>query len=70
MTERRTYKYSFRVDGKVVCRGFTIDLKRREQEHRLRWPTGHIEQIGSPTTHEEAWNWEREQNGLRSDSAA
>ena len=69
MAERRTYKYGFRVDGKVVCRGFTIDLKRREREHRRRWPNGRIEQIGLPTTHEEAWKWEREQNGRCSDSA-
>lgn len=70
MAKRKTYKYGFKVDGKVVCRGFTIDLERREQEHRRRWPRGHIEQIDSPTTHEEAWNWEREQNGHRSGSAA
>ena len=67
---RRTYRYHFKVDGDTVHSGFTIDLERREREHRRRWPTGHIEQVGPPTTHEEAWYWERQQTARRTDSAA
>ena len=61
MTARATYKYRFKVGGKVVHCGITADLKRREQEHQRRWPTGRIEQEGPVTTREEAWKWERQQ---------
>ena len=54
----------------MVHYGFTIDLGRREREHRHRWPTGHIEQIGPPTTHEDAWNWEKQQIKRIRDSVA
>ena len=63
MSTKTTYKYHFKVHGKVVHSGITIDLKRREREHRRRWPTGQIEQVGRRTTREEAWNWERKQPG-------
>ena len=65
-----TCKYVFKVNGETVLRGFTIDLKRREQEHRPRWPNGRIEQVGHPTTHEDAWNWARQQSEPLSDTAA
>jgi len=64
------FKYRFKVDGKVVHSGTTTDLKRREREHRRRWPEGHIEKVGSATTREEAWNWERRQLGRRFSSAS
>lgn len=70
MSTRKSYRYHFKVDGKIVYRGFTIDLERREREHRQRWPTGHIEQVGPPTTHEEAWHWQRQQTGNHPGSAA
>ena len=70
MATQRTIRYCFKVDGEIVHYGFTIDLRRREQEHRRRWPTGYIEQIGPPTTHEDAWNWERQQTEHLRDSAA
>ena len=70
MASIMTYRYHFKVDDKTVHYGFTIDLERREQEHRRRWPTGHIEQVGSPTTHEDAWQWERQQAGRHADSGA
>ena len=41
MVVRNTYKYRFKVGGKVVHCGITSDLARREREHRRRWPTGH-----------------------------
>ena len=57
----KTYKYRFKVDGRVVHHGITTDLERREHEHRHRWPDGFIEQVGQPTSHRDAWEWEREQ---------
>ena len=65
-----TYKYVFKVNGETVYRGFTIDLERREREHRRRWANGQIEQVGSPTTHQDAWEWKRRQSGRCSDSEA
>ena len=61
MVSRTTFKYRFKVRDNVVYCGITTDLRRREHEHRRRWPTGCIEQAGPPTTHEEAWKWERQQ---------
>lgn len=57
-----TYRYCFKVDGKVVLYGITTDLERSEHEHLVRWPNGQIEQVGDPTSHEEAWYWEKEQS--------
>lgn len=57
-----TYKYEFKVDGQVVIRGVTNDLKRRESEHRFRWPNGRIVKVGRMTTRASALAWMREQN--------
>ncbi|MDA8186862.1 MAG: hypothetical protein M0T85_01805 [Dehalococcoidales bacterium] len=62
-SNRDTYKYHFKVGRKIVHGGITDDLERREREHRLKWPTGHIEQVGRRTTREAALGWERE-NGF------
>ena len=61
-----TYRYRFVVDGRVVRHGITTDLDRRQREHQRRWPAGRIEPVGEPTSHREAWNWEREQAGANS----
>lgn len=58
-----TYRYRFVVGSRVVHRGITTDLKRREREHQRRWPEGRIEAVGGPTSHTEAWEWERRQAG-------
>ena len=63
-----TYRHRFFVNGRVMLNEFTTDLERREREHQVRWPTGRIQQVGEPTTHEEAWDWEREQRGIKSTS--
>ena len=68
MVGRPVYKYSFKVDGKIVLCGTTSDLLRREREHRRRWPAGRIEQVGSATTREDAWQWERQQAKQRFNS--
>ena len=65
MSSRSTYKYHFKVDGKVVFSGTTSDLERREKEHRRRWPTGCIEKVGRATTHRKAWEWNRKQTEER-----
>ena len=69
-TVRKTYRYHFVVDGEIVYSGITIDPRRREREHQCRWPNGRIERVGAPTSHEEAWNWERRQTARPSDSVA
>lgn len=69
MGDGTTYRYLLKVKGHVVYCGVTTDLDRREPEHRRRWPTGEIEQVGPPTTREEAWSWERQQIEQRSSSA-
>ena len=60
-TLARTFRYRFRVDGRVVHCGITTDLHRREREHQIRWPHGRIERVGQATTHREAWEWQRRQ---------
>lgn len=57
---RNTYKYDFKVGNKIVHRGITKDLDRREQEHQQKWPKGHIKQVGHCTTEEAAREWEEE----------
>lgn len=43
---RNTYKYQFKVGNKIVHEGITDDMERREQEHKQKWPKGHIKQVG------------------------
>ena len=57
---RTTYKYHFKVGRKVVHRGVTIDLARREREHRRECSNGHVEQVGHRTTREAAQKWKGE----------
>jgi hypothetical protein len=55
---RDNYKYDFKVGNKIVHSGKTKDLDRREQEHKQRWPNGHIVQVGRATTDDAARKWE------------
>jgi len=59
-TERDTYKYHLKDGGKVVHRGKTNDLNRREGEHQAEHPGAKIHQVGRKTTDEAALKWERE----------
>ena len=59
-SQRDTYKYHVKEGKKVVHRGVTNDLIRRETEHKERFPDSHIEQIGRRTSREAALKWERE----------
>jgi len=54
-----TYRYHFKQGKKVVHRGITDDLERREREHQQKNPSGHIIQIGRRTSKEAALEWER-----------
>ena len=56
---RDTFKYHFKVGNKIVHRGVTNDLDRREGEHRERWPHGKLAQVGRRTTRPAALEWER-----------
>jgi len=57
---RDTYKYHQKIGNKVVHRGITNDLDRREQEHQQKWPVSHIDKVGNKTTREAGLKWERE----------
>jgi len=57
---RDTYKYQMKIGNKIVHRGITNDLDRREGEHQQTWPKGHITQVGRRTTEEAARQWEDE----------
>lgn len=62
--ERDTYKYAFKVGNKIVHRGITTDLEKRENAHqnsRQPWANGHIVQIGRRTSRDAALKWESEQ---------
>ena len=60
---RDTYKYHLKDGRRVVHRGITNDLDRREQEHQTKYPGTQITQVGRRTTREAALGWER--NGGR-----
>ena len=60
MSERDTYKYHLKEGNKIVHRGITNDLERREQEHQAEHPGAKIQQVGRRTTREAALQWERE----------
>ena len=57
---RKTYRYHYWWRRKVVHRGATNHLDRREQEHMKKWPGGHIQQIGPRVTEDTALKWEQE----------
>ena len=63
MSNRDTYKYYFKKGNKILHGGITNDLERREEEHKQKWPTGRIFQVGRKTSEEAARNWEKE-NGF------
>lgn len=56
---RDAYKYYFKVGIKIVHGGITNDLERREQEHKQKWPKGHIVKVGRKTTEKAAKKWEK-----------
>ena len=63
MPNRTTYKYHFKLGNRIVHTGITVDIDRREAEHRREpgWQRGHIFQVGNRTTRDAALDWEQEQ---------
>ena len=57
---KTTYKYHVKKGSKVVHRGITNDLDRRESEHQKQYPGAQVKQVGRRTTREAALRWERE----------
>lgn len=64
MAEQDTYRYYLKKGGKIVHRGITNDLNRREAEHQVRYPDSKLEPQGRRVTRESALKWER-QGGKR-----
>ena len=62
---RDTFKYHLKDGKKVIHRGVTNDLERRESEHQERFPNSRIERVGRRSTRKAALKWERE-GGKRS----
>lgn len=61
MSDRDTYKYHFKKGNRVVHRGITNDLERREAEHRQTYgEDGHITPVGRRTTRDAGLAWERD----------
>jgi len=58
-SNRDTSKYHLVKDRKVVHRGITNDLDRREIEHQAEFPGAKIQKIGRVTTREGGLRWER-----------
>jgi len=60
MDEKDTYKYHLKQGRRVLHRGITDDLIRREAEHQRDYPRSKIQQVGRRTTRAAALKWERE----------
>lgn len=58
--KRDTYRYEFRNGRRVLHRGITNDLAKRESEHRRDYGGGRIVQQGPPVTRAAALEWERQ----------
>ena len=56
---RDTYKYHLKDGNKVIHRGVTNSLERREKEHQKTSPGSHIVQVGRRTTMSAALQWEK-----------
>jgi len=60
MAKRDTYKYHFKQGNRIVHRGITNDVDRRESEHLNDYGNGHLIQVGNRTTRDAALQWERD----------
>ena len=61
MRKRDTYTYRLEKKGKIVHKGITNDLKRREGEHQTQFPGSKIVKEGRVKTRESALEWEQHQ---------
>ena len=60
MSERDTYKYHLKQGRKIVHKGITFDLNRREAQHQEEYPGSRIKPVGRRVGREAALKWERE----------
>ena len=60
MANRDTYKYHLKDGRRVVHRGITNDLERRESEHQEKFTGTEFKQVGRRTTRDAALDWEQE----------
>ena len=60
MDEKNTYKYHLKKGRRVLRRGITDDIMRREAEHQRDYPGCRIQQVGRRTTRAAALKWQRE----------
>ena len=60
-SERDTYKYYLKQGEKIVYRGITSDLERREVEHQERFPDSRIYQVGRKTIRKAALRWQQQE---------
>lgn len=58
---RNTYRYHYKMGGKVVHSGITSDPARREADYQRAKPGGRLVRVGRKVTRESAIKWEREQ---------
>ena len=56
---RTTYRYHLKAGRRIIHRGVSNDLSRREKEHQATYPGSRIRQIGRRTTRRAALEWER-----------
>lgn len=56
---KKKYKYDFKNGDKIIHSGITNNPKRREQEHKKKYGSGHLEKIGRKTTEKAARKWEK-----------
>ena len=55
-----TFKYHLKKGNRVVFRGITYNLERRQSGHQAQYPGTQIKQVGRRTTRAAALRWERE----------
>lgn len=57
---RNWYRYQFKIGNEIKHGGITQDLADREQQHQVKWPKGHIKQVGPAVTEDSAREWEND----------
>ena len=57
--EKDTYKYHAKLGKKIIDKGITFDLIRRECDLQEKFPGVRLKQVGRRTTHIAALKWLR-----------
>ena len=58
MKPRNFYRYDYKIGNRIRHSGITKDPDRREAEHHIRWPGGHLVVVGPAVTEDSARKWE------------